>query len=173
MIVGALVAAAYVPVAPAEDEATTAGEPAAAAAADVSPVAQALSKLTFFNGEPAKDAKYYIFLESASWCGPCRAEMPRIARAYPGMREKGVELVLIGRDFTPDKAKEYLKTFKAEFPGIFVGDEKVEGIPGFSAASYVPHAVVVDSNGKVLADGHGSITLNWQKIISDHEAAQQ
>ena len=138
-----------------------------------SPVADALAKFTTFNGTPAADARYYIYLESASWCPPCRAEMPKIAKAYDEMKANGVEIILIGRDATAEAAQKYLTTFKATFPGIFGAEVDKAGLPGFTSADYVPHAVMVDAQGNVVANGHGSLTLKWQQLIADHEAKQQ
>lgn len=138
-----------------------------------SPVAEALAKLTTFNGTPAADAKYYIYLESASWCPPCRAEMPHIAKAYNDMKANGVELVLIGRDGSSAQAEKYLTTFKATFPGVFGPEAEKAELPGFTAANYVPHAIIVDAQGNVLANGHGSLSLKWKEIIEAHEAKQQ
>ena len=135
----------------------------------VSPVAAALAKLPCFNGKPASDAKYYIYLESASWCGPCRAEMPKIVKAYADMRADGVELILIGQDTSSEAAQEYLKTFGATFPGVFGRADGVAELPGYTSADYVPHAIMVDAQGNVLVDGHGSLSLRWKKIIADYE----
>ena len=138
-----------------------------------SPVAAALAKYTAFNGVPAADARYYSYLESASWCGPCRAEMPHIAKAYADMRAAGVELILIGRDSTPQAAQKYLTTFKATFPGIFGQEVDQDSLPGFTAANYVPHAIIVDAQGNTIKDGHGSIALKWKEIIAEHETKQR
>ena len=165
LVIGGLSLSAAAYVASAEENAS---EPAAASAV-TSPVAAALANLKTFNGTPSADAKYYIFLESASWCPPCRKEMPHIVKAYPEMKENQVELVLIGADGSPQKAEEYLKTYNATFPGVFGRDPGVANLPGFKSANYVPHAVIVDSNGNVLADGHGSITLKWKEIIQSHK----
>lgn len=170
MVAGALCLSTLAFTAQAEDAPAAADTPAAAATAPANPVAEALSKLTVFNGTPAPDAKYYIYLESASWCPPCRAEMPHIVKAYPEMRENGVEIILIGADGSPKQAEAYLKTFNATFPGVFGRDAGVANLPGFSSANYVPHAVMVDNQGKVLANGHGSLTLKWKKIIAEHES---
>lgn len=136
-------------------------------------VAEALANFNTFNGTPATNARYYIYLESASWCPPCRAEMPKIAKAYDEMKANGVELILIGRDNTPEAAQKYLTAFKATFPGIFGADVDKAGLPGFTTAAYVPHAIIVDAQGNVVKDDHGSITLNWKQLIADYESGQQ
>ncbi len=128
-------------------------------------VAGALSKLKWFNGKPNTKAQYYIYLQSASWCGPCRAEMPEIVRAYKAMKKDGrVELVLLGGDKDEKSAKAYLKKYGAKFPGTMRKDEGVSCLPGAcKLPCYYPAAVIVRANGEVIESGHGSIIRDWKK----------
>lgn len=166
------VGAALISGALAQGEAPEAGQAAdSSATLSVSPVGEALSKLPMYNATPAADAKYYIYLESASWCPPCRGEMPKLVKAYPDMKKAGVEIIIVGRDDTAKLAQEYLTTFKAPFPGVFAGEPGLEkALPGFVGAEYVPHAVFVDSRGNRIKEGNGYLALNWKKIIADYEA---
>lgn len=108
-------------------------------------------------------AKCYVYLQSASWCGPCRAEMPNIVKAYKEMKANGVEIILCGRDKDKKGVKGYIKEFKIPFPAV-VADDKLK-LPGFKRSRSVPYATYVDKNGKVLMEGHGSITLRWQSVV--------
>ncbi len=126
-------------------------------------VATALSKLKTFNSKPNLKAKYYVYLQSASWCGPCRAEMPDIVREYDQMRLAGVEIILLGCDRTESEAMAYLGQFHAGFPGLMV--DKGSSLPGFIQARGIPNAIFVDADGKMLTRGHGSIIMKWREII--------
>ena len=121
----------------------------------VSAVGKAAGKLKTFNGKPSKKALVYVYLQSASWCGPCNKEMPEVAEIYKEMKKDGrAEIILIGGDQTEDAAKKFLKQYKAKFPGILLGGKNVDKLPGFTPASGIPHATMVDGEGKVLADGY-------------------
>ncbi len=133
---------------------------------ELSPVAQALAKLKLFNGKPNKKAKYYVYLQSASWCGPCCAEMPKIVAEYSKMRRAGIEIILVGCDKTEKEARAYLKSFRARFPGT-MNDKKALSLPGFKPASGIPNAIFVDGEGKVLTSGHGSIIMDWKTVIDE------
>ena len=50
--------------------------------AAATPVGKAVGKLKTFNGKPTKKALVYVYLQSASWCGPCNQEMPDVVNAY-------------------------------------------------------------------------------------------
>ncbi|MBR5895280.1 MAG: TlpA family protein disulfide reductase [Akkermansia sp.] len=123
----------------------------------------ALEKIKFFNGKPNKKADYYIYLHSASWCGPCKALMPNIIKEYKKMKRKGVEIILLGHDKTEAAAKDYLKKYKAKFAGILDDSADARSLPGYAPARGIPNATIVDKNGKVLHSGHGSIVLEWKE----------
>ena len=66
------------------DEATAAPAPAETAPA----VTAYLNSAAFLTGQPMADAQYYIYIYSASWCGPCKALMPEIVKEYKKMKKK-------------------------------------------------------------------------------------
>lgn len=142
-----------------------------APAAPAVPTALADTNFTYLTeARPAADAKFYIYLCSASWCGPCRAVMPRIVAQYPEIKAAGGEIVLLCFDRTPEAGKAYLKQYKASFPAILSGFREMmameKKLPGFKSPRGIPHAVFVTPDGKTISSGHGAITLNWQALIS-------
>lgn len=132
-------------------------------------VGQYMSALTeegiWSGGMPATDAEFYIYLTSASWCGPCNMEMPHVVEAYREMREDGrVELVQISGDRAPEAAKGFAEKFGAEFTVL---NPRVEGSvppPGYISPNGIPHATIVDSEGNVIKDGHGAIVKSWKQF---------
>ncbi len=137
-------------------------------------VSKALRKLKWFNGKPSKKAQYYIYLQSASWCGPCRKEMPEIVKAYQEMKKDGrVELVLLSGDRTPGAAKAFVKDNKAKFPATMRSASGVSELPGAdSLPNYYPAAVIVKADGTVVTSGHGSLVMDWRKFTVDAEGAE-
>ena len=135
--------------------------------ASVSKVGKAVGKLKTFNGKANKKALVYVYLQSASWCGPCNKEMPEVANIYKEMKKDGrAEIILIGGDQTEDAAKAFLKKYKAKFPGILATAVQADKLPGFTPASGIPHATMVDGDGNVLADGFPSEVLSgWEQAV--------
>lgn len=120
-------------------------------------VATAFKKVKTFNGKPNDKALVYLYLQSASWCGPCNREMPTIVDTYKEMKKDGrVEIVLLGHDRSDDAAKGFLKQYKAKFPGVLSTAKNVDKLPGFTQAGGIPNAIFVDADGNVLAQGHPS-----------------
>lgn len=137
-------------------------------------VITALKKLKPFNGKPSAKADYYIYLQSASWCGPCNNEMPHVVEAYKEMKKTGrVEIILVSHDKTEGDAKGFLKQYKAKFPAVMVQDKDIEKLPGFSKPNGIPNAIFVDKNGKLITQGHGSLVADWKQYTIDKDAAAE
>lgn len=145
---------------------------AAPKSAVLEPVPAALSGLEYLTRKkPDLKADYYIFLRSASWCGPCRMVMPKIIKEYRKLKRGKVELVLIACEPLKD-AKEYMEHYKAKFAGTaqITGDN----IPGVSFSSGgIPAMCLVDAQGNKLYDGHGSQVLNWKELIQEDRAEKK
>lgn len=114
----------------------------------------------FNNTSPNLNAEYFIFLRSASWCGPCNMEMPSVAMAYDEMKLSGkVELILLSHDQTVDKAKAFLEKYGAGFPGLMKGAT----LPELPPANGIPNATIMKADGTVIQSGHGSIIRGWKE----------
>ena len=138
-------------------------------AADAPPTtASGLVKSEFFTGaKPNLKAEYYIFIYSASWCGFCPPVMKASVEAYPEMKRKGVELILVDQDKTLAACKDYVKKYKAKFPAAF-GQKATklnEMMRGKRKSGGVPHAVFLDANRGVIKEGHGNLVKQWQEIL--------
>ncbi len=128
-----------------------------------SSVQKAVATLNVFNAPANKNADYYIYLQSASWCGPCQAEMPKIAKEYLKMKANGsVELILVSWDKDVHSAKNFVRSHNATFPVVMNSDRAVKHLPGFSTAKGIPTATIVDKNGKVIINSHGSVIMDWK-----------
>lgn len=140
----------------------------AAPTANTVATALADSSLTYISAnKPATDAKFYIYLSSASWCGPCRAIMPRVVQQYPEIKAAGGEIILLCCDSTPAAGKAYLKKYDAQFPSILLNIRNANSLklPGFVPPRSIPNAVFVSADGTVMQRGHGGIVLHWRDII--------
>ena len=116
--------------------------------------------------KPAADADFYVYLCSASWCGPCRAIMPKIVEQYADIKAAGGEIILLCCDRTPAAGKAYLKKYDANLPAILLDVRTASSLrlPGFMPPRSIPYAVIVSADDTVLQKGHGGIVLNWREI---------
>lgn len=137
--------------------------------AELSPVAAALKKVKCYTeSTPALNAKYYIFLFSTSTCTHCNLTMPDDVLYYKEMRRQGdVEMILvtISQLDNPTAAKGFLDKYGAPFSGMVWEDMKAAGVPGSGGFQLPPGFVIVDSNGKVVHSGPGSV--NGRNMMQD------
>ena len=57
----------------------------------------------------------------ATWCGPCRMEIPHVVDTYKKLHEKGFEIVGISLDSSKDKLVAYTKEREMTWPQYFDG----------------------------------------------------
>ena len=98
--------------------------------------------------------RYVLVNMWATWCAPCVAELPALARlkaAAPNITLLAVDLT--GRKETPAKAQAFLKEHNAASLGTAV-DTKSEFMRSFAAA-VMPTTVLIDPKGKVVARAEG------------------
>ena len=102
------------------------------------------------SGKPVAlaDLKGQIVLVNfwASWCGPCRKELPILEQLNRQYRTKGVTLV--GVNVEPDTAAavDWLKATPVSFPILFDVDSKVSKLYQVEG---MPNTVILDRAGKV------------------------
>ena len=92
----------------------------------------------------------------ASWCGPCRREMPNLVEAYKQYKNKGLEIVGVSLDRDADSWKNGIKQLGITWPQM--SDLKYWDCEGAKlyAVSSIPHTVLIDAEGTILARGlHG------------------
>lgn len=137
------------------------------------PVAAALKNLGSQSiGQFDPTADYYIYLFSASWCGPCRALMPELVKTtLPEVRKSKkpkVEFILAGCDSTIEGVTKYREHYNADFFAFCTKAPAANNVPGLSAApSFIPSCVIVDKSGKVISAGGGANAKNWKNIINN------
>lgn len=126
-------------------------EQPAPAAAEENAVGKALEAIQGYVTEKRPDthARYYIYLQSAGWCGPCNQEMPKIVAEYGEMRKNGVELIFVSCDKTPEDAAAFMKKYGADFACVGF-NTPAAALPGFTPERRVPRMSIVDASGKVV-----------------------
>ena len=82
----------------------------------------------------------------ASWCGPCRKEMPLLEQIYKKYKKLGFTLLGVNVEQDTKAAKRYLKDVKVSFPILFDTTNKTSKLYNISA---MPTTVMVDRHGNM------------------------
>ena len=82
----------------------------------------------------------------ATWCGPCRQELPHLNRIYDKYRSAGFVLLGVNIDDDPRLATELASKLGLKFPVLLDGDKKVSRVYDMSA---MPATLVIDRDGRV------------------------
>lgn len=95
----------------------------------------------------------YVLIDFwASWCGPCRREMPNVKVLYEEFHEKGLDIV--GLSLDNDKAAWTAAIEKLGLPWTHLSDLK--GWESLSATTYgvnsIPATLLIGPDGKVIAN---------------------
>lgn len=90
----------------------------------------------------------------ATWCGPCRSELPELAKLSEALKAKDVAVIGICSDVmdqdmsASEVAKKLLKDANATYPNLVVNESVatvfLTGVPGF------PSSILIDSEGHVV-----------------------
>lgn len=110
-------------------------------------------KITDFPGKYA--GKPLLVNIWASWCAPCRKEMPELQRFYSEQGVNGIQVVGIALD-DPDSVRAFLKQVRVDYPILL--DTPLHDTPGPADAGVrlgntrdvLPYSVLVSADGHVL-----------------------
>ena len=82
----------------------------------------------------------------ASWCGPCRQEMPLLESIYKKYNKMGFTMLGVNVEPNSNAANEWLKATPVSFPILYDRDSKVSKL--YDVAG-MPSTVIIDRSGKL------------------------
>jgi len=121
----------------------------ACAAPKAGDTAPALS-LTTFSGQPfaLSALKGHVVIVNfwASWCSPCRAEMPALNSFYQAHHAQGLDVIGISADRSRDRDDAVKIMNEVGYPGGMMGEATANG---FGAPGSLPITYVIDKTGVI------------------------
>ncbi|MDR3233086.1 MAG: TlpA family protein disulfide reductase [Planctomycetaceae bacterium] len=98
--------------------------------------------------------KFVLVKFTASWCGPCKGEIPGMKEAYEKYHDKGLEIVSVYVRDKLDASKNAVE--KEKLPWIIISEELTQAAGGrpqgeFYGVEGVPTMLLVGEDGRVLA----------------------
>ena len=107
----------------------------------------------------------------ASWCAPCRAEVPVLVDAA---RQRGGEVAFVGLNVSDEQAaaQAFVTETGMDYPSIVdPNGALLATIPGVPAKS-LPSTIVIDPQGRVAARVIGEVTAEGLASILDEITVQ-
>jgi thiol-disulfide isomerase/thioredoxin len=89
----------------------------------------------------------------ASWCGPCRAEVPGLVDIYQRYHEQGFEIVGINLDDDMEALQEFLADNDIDWPQVTDGMDGESGLADRYGVDGIPDTILIDRAGRVYARG--------------------
>jgi peroxiredoxin len=106
----------------------------------------------------------------ATWCPPCREEIPDFVEFYSQNKSRGVEIVGLSVDrLSPEDLRAFVLKNKMSYP-VALATQKI--IRDYQPGPYIPTTIVIDKQGRIRDKQVGSVdkaTLaDWfQKLSSE------
>jgi DsbE subfamily thiol:disulfide oxidoreductase len=82
----------------------------------------------------------------ATWCPPCRDELPSMVKFYNAYKAKGVEIVAVSEDTTLAPVLKMVKKIGINFPVVM---DKNKGVYASYGATGVPETFLLDKEGVI------------------------
>jgi thiol-disulfide isomerase/thioredoxin len=98
----------------------------------------------------------------ASWCGPCRTEMPSLQQLDNQLRGTGMRVVAVSIDRDRFLAEEFIRSVRVDFPVYF--DANGEYSTQALGLRTLPETFVVDASGTIRARVSGA--WDWSSAES-------
>jgi thiol-disulfide isomerase/thioredoxin len=119
------------------------------------PVPDTLPDITLANleGKPTRLATFagrpLMVNFWATWCAPCRREIPLLNRIRAQRRDQNAEIVGIAVDFRDD-VLQYVKTTPINYPLLMGEEDGLAAAEAFGMGMAFPFSVFVDSQSRIL-----------------------
>jgi len=109
----------------------------------------------------------------ATWCAPCREEMPAFSRLQAAWAGRGVQFVGLSSEEAP-KVAAFARSLGVAYP-LWVGGDEIEALSRRlgNVAGVLPHTVVLDPSGRVIAAKVGTYSEPALSAVLENAVAQE
>ncbi len=105
----------------------------------------------------------------ATWCPPCRAEMPTIQAAYAQRQAEGFSVLAVNNGEPLSLVQPFVMQLGLAFPVVMDTDARLQRT--FAIQSY-PTSIFIDATGEVYATHSGMVTAEQLSAYIDQGLAR-
>jgi peroxiredoxin len=102
----------------------------------------------------------------ATWCPPCRAEMPSMEALYQRFRHRDFAMLAVAEDTDAAPVAAFVRELGLTFPILLDTDNR---LPGRYGVTGYPETFVIDRNGQVIKHVVGPAEWNSPEMIAYFE----
>lgn len=101
----------------------------------------------------------------ATWCPPCREEMPELSRLHERYQDQGVVVLGIATDDVA-KIQQFTKETQVSYP-LFAGDMEAMNLGNAlgNNRGVLPYTVVIDRDGSVIKTFFGQVNMQMLETV--------
>lgn len=104
----------------------------------------------------------------ATWCAPCRKEIPLLNTLQKDYAKQGVQIVGVALDDSA-AVKKFIRSLPIDYPVLIGGTEAIEVIEAYGDdAGVLPYTVFIDRRGVIDSMAGGALTENYARRSLDH-----
>jgi len=103
----------------------------------------------------------------ATWCPPCRVEMPSMETLYRRFNDQGLEILAVDVGEDALTVQRFMRNYGYTFPILLDRDNRVSSIYGIEA---IPTTYIIDREGKIISRIIGSIMWDTPQVITAFDA---
>jgi thiol-disulfide isomerase/thioredoxin len=86
----------------------------------------------------------------ATWCGPCRNELPNVIETYQKHKSEGFAIIGVSLDQSEEKLKDFIAEKKMTWPQYFDGKGWGNKLAGKYGIQGIPATFLLDGQGKII-----------------------
>ena len=101
----------------------------------------------------------------ATWCGPCRMEIPDFIELHDKYNDKGFEILGISLSDSKDALKNFGNAYKVNYPLLYGNNKQINEITNlYGGVPAVPWSFLVGVNGEIIDTFPGAILKQYDPI---------
>ena len=94
----------------------------------------------------------------ATWCGPCRAEIPDFNELYEKYHDKGFEILGVSLTDSKKQLKDFSKVYGVKYPLLHGTNKEIDNITrAYGGVPAVPWSFLIGVNGEIIKTYPGAI----------------
>jgi peroxiredoxin len=93
----------------------------------------------------------------ATWCGPCKTEIPAFNQLYDQYKDRGLVVLGVSTDDEPEALRAYAASMKMTYP-VLVGRDSEEVLDAWGPVYAIPTSFFVGRDGSICGKHMGPAT---------------